>query len=221
MSQNTLKFSENQESLSLPDLAERINSEHRQCEAAMQSGLQHALEAGRLLREAKKLCPHGTWLTWLEENFAGSSRAAQSYMQIVDRMDRMEANAQRVADLSYREVLKLISEPAPAPQAEVEPDPLPDLSPDFQYHGMSDDLDYLVEIYPAVQPGYFHVAVFRGLNDGSGEGYVDYFNRGLIYDRKLFIDALENHFHVKPTRWHTEPKGEKPFYLFPEPGRWN
>ena len=42
--------------ISLPDLAEQINDHHRQCETAMNAGLQHALEAGRLLTEAKGQC---------------------------------------------------------------------------------------------------------------------------------------------------------------------
>ena len=37
-------------------LAESINGHHLACEAAMNSGLQHALEAGRLLLEAKGHC---------------------------------------------------------------------------------------------------------------------------------------------------------------------
>ena len=45
----------------LPALAAAINAEHRQAETALNDGLRHALEAGRLLLEAKKLCPHGTW----------------------------------------------------------------------------------------------------------------------------------------------------------------
>jgi hypothetical protein len=88
MTDSALSLSENQ-SISLSDLAVQINAEHRKCEAAFQSGLQHVNQAGRLLIEAKKLCQHVTWLSWLDDNFDGSSRTAQSYMQIVDRLDSM------------------------------------------------------------------------------------------------------------------------------------
>jgi hypothetical protein len=71
----------------LEALAERINAEHRAYDKAMKAAagqlnaaLDHALEAGALLTEAKEQCPHGTWLPWLEANFAGSPRRAQEYM---------------------------------------------------------------------------------------------------------------------------------------------
>jgi hypothetical protein len=37
----------------LEALAERINEEHRACETAANAALRHALEAGKLLEEAK------------------------------------------------------------------------------------------------------------------------------------------------------------------------
>ena len=59
---------------SLTALADRINAEHQQAETALNDGLQHALAAGALLLQAKKLCPHGTWAQWLKSNFRGSAR---------------------------------------------------------------------------------------------------------------------------------------------------
>lgn len=95
--------------VTLSDLAEQINTEHRQCEAALQSGLEHALKVGRLLIKAKKLCSHGTWLPWLEQNFEGKDRTARAYMQVVQRWPELEANRQRAANLgmSVREAMKL------------------------------------------------------------------------------------------------------------------
>ena len=52
----------------LDALADKINAEHEACRSAMRKGLEHALEAGRLLLEAKKGLPHGEWLPWLKEN---------------------------------------------------------------------------------------------------------------------------------------------------------
>ena len=43
----------------LVDLAERINEQHHLAEQAMNTGLRHALEAGRLLAEAKGQVAHG------------------------------------------------------------------------------------------------------------------------------------------------------------------
>ena len=45
--------------IALPDLADKINDAHRQCTTAMNAGLCHAMEAGRLLLEAKEQCTHG------------------------------------------------------------------------------------------------------------------------------------------------------------------
>jgi hypothetical protein len=39
---------------SLGELAEEINAEHQACEAALRSGLRHAVRAGELLTEAKR-----------------------------------------------------------------------------------------------------------------------------------------------------------------------
>ena len=65
----------------LDALADRINTEHAACHSAMQTGLEHAIEAGRLLIEAKAECPHGDWLPFLE--MAGvHERQARRLMQL-------------------------------------------------------------------------------------------------------------------------------------------
>jgi hypothetical protein len=93
----------------LPALADQINHHHRQCEAAMQSGLQHALEAGRLLVEAKGQVKHGDWGAWLEEHFEGAERTAQAYIRVARQYPRLKAKAQRVADLTFRGALAAVA----------------------------------------------------------------------------------------------------------------
>ena len=90
---------------SLTDLAVQINAEHHQAEAAMNVGLGHALEAGRLLELAKKQCQHGTWLPWLRKNFKGSKRTAQAYLRLHREYPQLQRKAQRVALLSFRQAL--------------------------------------------------------------------------------------------------------------------
>jgi hypothetical protein len=103
---------------SLGKLAEEINAEHRACEAALRSGLRHAVRAGELLTEAKEQVKHGEWGTWLSANFGGSERTAQAYMRVWREMPKLEgANPQRVTDLSFRGALQELSAPA-APQKE-------------------------------------------------------------------------------------------------------
>jgi hypothetical protein len=100
----------------LTDLAEQINAEHQACEQAFRSGVQHAINAGNLLIQARQHCPHGTWLPWLAANFHGSERTAQAYMRVAREWPALEAaNPQRVTELSYREALKALAEPRQEP----------------------------------------------------------------------------------------------------------
>jgi hypothetical protein len=98
----------------LNTLATHINEEHRRCEAAFRSGLEHALKAGELLLEAKDGVPHGSWEAWLADNFEGSLRTAQIYMRVARARKQFEdPKTQRVADLSLREAIKELSTPRP------------------------------------------------------------------------------------------------------------
>jgi hypothetical protein len=96
---------------SLTDLAAQINEHHRAAESAMRSGLEHAMEAGRLLISAKSQCPHGEWGSWLADNFEGSDRTARAYMQIAKRWPELEAKRQNSAVLSIDGALKMLAAP--------------------------------------------------------------------------------------------------------------
>lgn len=95
----------------LPDLARRINEEHRAVGAALRAGLEHARAAGELLIEAKAKVPYGGWLPWLKANCEVSERTAQAYMRVSRQWEEIEAKAQHVADLTFRDGLELIAEP--------------------------------------------------------------------------------------------------------------
>jgi hypothetical protein len=107
----------------LPDLAARINHEHDQAEAAFRSGLLHARAAGELLLEAKGQLQHGKWLPWLKENVRFSERTAQAYMRVAKGWPALEAKAQRVADLPFRDAVKLLAAPEEVPAAEATDEP--------------------------------------------------------------------------------------------------
>lgn len=99
----------------LPELAASIRQEHHLAEQHAMQAVNHAMEAGRLLIEAKALCSHGKWLSWLADNFEGSARTAQAYMRLYENRDAL-ANTQSSAHLSIDGALKLLAEPkAPAP----------------------------------------------------------------------------------------------------------
>ena len=90
----------------LGTLADKINAEHRACQAAANTALEHAMNAGDLLLEVRAECPHGTWQDWVDDNFEGSLRTSQIYMYLARRREEVgEIKAQSSALLSIAEAL--------------------------------------------------------------------------------------------------------------------
>jgi len=102
--------------LELGSLAEQINAEHRACEEAATTALSHAMNAGDLLTGAKARLPHGGFVAWLEENFAGSGRTARAYMRVARHRDELEAQRQSSATLSLDGALNALSTPVDTPR---------------------------------------------------------------------------------------------------------
>ena len=96
---------------SLSDLAARIRSEHEASTAAMRRGCEHAINAGRLLIEAKAQIQHGQWLPWLQEHCHVSERTAQLYMRLARHEPELKANPQGVADLTVSGAVELLAPP--------------------------------------------------------------------------------------------------------------
>lgn len=93
----------------LDRLAEEIGYEVDQAEAKFESAIDHAIRAGEKLMEAKRLVPHGTWLSWLGSNTRIGQRQAQRFMQVA-------RNASRVSHLpTVRDALAALAEPRTAP----------------------------------------------------------------------------------------------------------
>jgi hypothetical protein len=91
---------------SLTSLASAINAEHDAALHAAMTAIEHARRAGALLIDAKDQLPHGSWLPWLAEHCPTISvRTAQGYMRLA------RADAQRVAHLTVRDALALLSVP--------------------------------------------------------------------------------------------------------------
>src|SRR5215208_3663487 len=95
----------------LPELAAAINQEHHAFVAKFRRSVEHAIQAGELLAEAKAQCPHGSWLPWLEEHFEGSVRAAQGYMRVYHNRDEILAKAQDPAHLTVSGALAALAAP--------------------------------------------------------------------------------------------------------------
>lgn len=201
----------------LADIAAKINAEHQQALAALNDGLRHAINAGQLLLEAKKLCAHGEWQPWLEQHFVGSARTARAYILVAQRWPQVEAKWQRVADLSFREALQLLAAP-PRDEQSASGDfleSIPELSPDRQLAAIDPMNDsYLVEIFPSVKhQGYYYVAVSRGLNS-CGTAYCEHDGRPVRYHQRLLAHALQYIHGVQPTYWLSEPaQGKEPWFV--------
>jgi len=95
----------------LAELAARIRAEHKAAAVAVTKGVSHAIAAGELLIEAKARLKHSRWLPWLRDHCAMAQRTAQLYMQCARARKEIEANPQRVADLSLRGVANLLASP--------------------------------------------------------------------------------------------------------------
>ncbi|MEB0112786.1 DUF3102 domain-containing protein [Variovorax sp. RTB1] len=74
------------------------------------AALQHALEAGALLNQAKARIAHGKWNEWLAVNCQVAPRTARGYMRLATAYPTLpESEPQRVADLPVREAVKAIA----------------------------------------------------------------------------------------------------------------
>ena len=134
----------------LTDLAQRINEQNCAAEADARSALQHALEAGRLLKEAKAQCEHGQWLAWLAANTNMSSRRAQEYMRLADNGPTIEEQMRgQSALLTIDGALKMLwssKEPSRAEQiAEAEREILTGMIGMAKFHEASLELAVLVD----------------------------------------------------------------------------
>jgi Protein of unknown function (DUF3102) len=90
----------------LSEVAADINKNHELALDGMAQAFDHAVKAGLLLIEAKKLFPHGGWLKWLKANVRFGVRHAQNYMKIASCPDE-KRNA--VAHLSMRKAIHALA----------------------------------------------------------------------------------------------------------------
>ena len=93
----------------LQSLAAQINKAHDDACASVRTALGHACRAGDLLLEAKRQLGHGAWLPWLRQNCSVSERTAQKYIQLARKLPELVAKTPRVADLSLREAIHVVT----------------------------------------------------------------------------------------------------------------
>ena len=95
--------------MTMSNIATAINAAHDKAETAKREGTLYAMEAGRLLIEAKATVAHGGWDDWLKVNVKFSPRTARLYMQAYRYVGSDPAKRQRVADMSLREIDRELS----------------------------------------------------------------------------------------------------------------
>lgn len=97
-------------------LADAIRREHEAAGNAARSALDHALEAGRLLAQAREGIPHGGWESFVRDRCGVAPRTARLYLRLDANRERL-ADRQRVAGLTVREAAQVLAEPKVEPLA--------------------------------------------------------------------------------------------------------
>lgn len=92
----------------LVSLAADIRLHHEAVEQSGQSKLEHSIQAGKALNEAKALLKQtgGSWAKWLEINFQFTQRTATKYMKLAIHAQKIGTSG---SDRSIRSALKLVA----------------------------------------------------------------------------------------------------------------
>jgi Protein of unknown function (DUF3102) len=93
-----------------------INDAHQAVVTSSQSGLEHAIECGEMLKTAKDKVGHGGWENWLADNCPDiAPRTASRYMLLAKKGDELEKAAEQnghaLADLSVTAANRLLQKP--------------------------------------------------------------------------------------------------------------
>jgi hypothetical protein len=127
-------------------LVPSIKAAHQAVLEALESGLEHAIQAGEHLAAAKKLVGHGGWAEWVEENCEFSYRTARSYLRVYTRRDQLPKRE----EISYRRALLMLRrDPAKKPGKKkkvVRIIGLTDLKKLLQRHKIDTEVDELLPV---------------------------------------------------------------------------
>jgi len=87
-----------------------IRREHEAASTAARSALDHALECGRLLAQARECIAHGGWESFVRDRCGIAPRTARLYLRLDANRGRL-ANRQHVAGLTVRQAAMELAEP--------------------------------------------------------------------------------------------------------------
>lgn len=93
---------------SLASLVVDIRIHHEAVERAIESKLEHSIEAGKALIDAKAVIKPtgGSWLKWLALNFQFTTRTAENYMKLATNVDKIRNSD---SNPNIRTALKLLA----------------------------------------------------------------------------------------------------------------
>lgn len=98
----------------LADPAERINEQHRLALSHRDQAIEHALEAGRLLRQVKQRLGHGEFMPWIELNCDFAQSTASRYIRAAEQISTgVEISSLRALFPSGRAPAKTIGSETP------------------------------------------------------------------------------------------------------------
>jgi hypothetical protein len=102
------------ESNTLADLAARIREGHEEVVSSMQQSLEHAMDTGEALLEAKSQVKHGEWQAWLWEHCDIPERTASRYMRLAKNRSVLESELAICNELSVNAAIRLLAPPKKA-----------------------------------------------------------------------------------------------------------
>jgi len=116
----------------LAALAAQINEKHLSAQQKAVAAVEDAVEAGRLLLQAKAQLRHGAWLPWLQAHCTLTVRQSQSYMRLANVVPKLDQTKYaRVAHLPIRQALNAIAISYDVPRVRaVQTGAKPDAKPD-------------------------------------------------------------------------------------------
>lgn len=91
----------------LTDVAEYINAEHALAQECMTTAVQHAINCGKALIDAKSQCKHGEFIRWIESNMKFKRITAHNYMKLASNVQRVEHLEEAT---SLRQAMRMLSD---------------------------------------------------------------------------------------------------------------
>lgn len=184
-----------------------IRTAHEAASAAARSALEHALECGRLLAQARAGIPHGGWEKYLSDTCGIAPRTGRLYLRLHEHRGRLQ-NRQRVAGLTIREAAKVIAQPRP--EVATAEHAFPSWYSEGQKQEGVHSAGWLVEVWPHPGgPQWVHFAV--AVPGVDGPSHLEGPKRGCRVDR--LAQVMSRVYHLPDVdgpgwNWNVRPIGE-------------